>query len=161
MKPKDNLLLRKWLLIGYGNSIKSDDRFGLEIIQQLQNILPNNSVDFITAHQLLPELAKVISLAKGVIFIDASASLPPGKFECLEIKPASNTKTTIALGHFLTPEILLQHTHSLYGHIPQSWLYTVGGEHFYFGEELSSTVKAMLPIVIEKICQKINNQSIS
>ncbi len=153
-----------WLIIGYGNSLRSDDRFGLEVCKALQSCtVVAELLEIIVTHQLTAELSASVTKATGVIFVDASANLAPGQLQVAPLNRLSD-KANISIptdnspfSHYCTPQRLLEEAQELYGYAPKGWLCTVGGMNFEFGEQLSSPVKEMLPqavqYVLKKICQ--------
>ena len=59
-----------FLVIGYGNTLRSDDGAGQIVAEKIaQWNLPG--VRSLAVHQLTPELAEIIAQADAVIFIDA------------------------------------------------------------------------------------------
>jgi hydrogenase maturation protease len=128
--------MRKALVIGYGNTLRSDDGVGVWIADHLADLhLPE--VDVRTCHQLFPELAADFQSYDRVIMIDASAdgepltvrkSIPP-----LERLPSSN--------HNVTPELLQQIALEMFAIQVNLSVYTVRGETFEFGTTLSPKVK--------------------
>lgn len=151
-----------WLIIGYGNTLRSDDRFGMEVCTKLEaNIAFSQLTEIIIAHQLTPELSATISNASGVIFIDVSAALPPGQLKFVPLNqeltdredsmPGSHSVFT----HYYTPKTLLKEAQELYGYAPQGWLCTVGAEHLELGEEISLPVKQIIPTAVRFIVDKV------
>jgi hydrogenase maturation protease len=76
------------LVIGYGNTLRGDDAIGPLAVQELEDENEFSDVEFLTCHQLAPEVAEHLSRAGAVLFIDASAAAPTGAIECREIVPA-------------------------------------------------------------------------
>src|SRR5579859_5003074 len=135
-----------WLLIGCGSSLHSDDRLGWVVVETVAGAFDPTNVEAIVAVQLFPELAEPISRAEGVIFVDADATLPPGKIGCVNL--TSNPfpfhgegslgvsvpplyELVRGLGgeitaHHLTPQAVLNAARVLYGRAPEAWLYSVG-----------------------------------
>ena len=62
-----------FLVIGYGNTLRSDDGAGQRVAEKIgQWELPG--VGALAVHQLTPELAENIAQADAVIFVDAVAT---------------------------------------------------------------------------------------
>ncbi len=128
--------MKKTLVIGYGNTLRSDDGVGVWVADRIAALhLPD--VDVKTCHQLFPELAADILPYDTIIMVDASAdgepmtvrkSVPP-----LEHLPSSN--------HNISPEILHHLACEMYGATVDLRVYTVRGESFEFGSMLSPSVK--------------------
>lgn len=148
------------LVIGYGNSLCGDDGLGPYVIDQLEKSLEGSlhAIEFLSLHQLTPELAETISHADSVIFVDASAGLTPGTITCHEIIPSIQSSEAIAgaFTHHLNPIILLENANLLYGNSPETYLYTVTGENFQLGDSFSSTVEAALPTLMEQLKMRLS-----
>jgi hydrogenase maturation protease len=150
-----------WLVVGFGSDLAGDDRFGLAVAHSVaQRKLP---VDILTKRILGPELIEKIRGADGVIFVDASASLPPGALQCISLqdsnsascKESRQSSSAIAISHYCDPLMLMQLTETLYDKRPQAWLYVVGGYDFGFSERMSPAVEARVSEVAEKIISQI------
>ena len=74
------------LVIGCGNPLRGDDGLGWRAAAALRPCPPPGTT-IITCHQLLPELAELLSRAALVILIDASAADPPGLIRCAPVAP--------------------------------------------------------------------------
>jgi hydrogenase maturation protease len=144
-----------WLVIGYGSMLHSDDRFGRDVAEQIYERAVTGRVDVVSANQLTPELAEPISRASGVIFVDASATLPPGSIQCATLVPSVVQDDAVAFTHHCTPEMLLQSARTLFGVEPPAWLCTVGAESFGLGESLSPSVSAAVPQVVAWILDRL------
>lgn len=143
-----------WLVIGCGNELRTDDGFGITVAQRLQARVDPALVAVIPVRQLTPEWIEPITHACGVIFVDTSAELPPGRIQCLALtEPTPNDNPVFT--HHCTPQLLLQAARALYGHAPQGWLYTVGGGSFALGETLSPPVEAAIPHVITLLLERL------
>lgn len=143
-------------MIGYGSSLHSDDRFGLLVAQGLKAADPEDGVEIMITQQLLPELLEPLSLAQGAIFVDATTELPPGVARCIdlehqELSCTGNSEAGSVFSHHFAPKELLEAARQAYGHAPRAWLYTVGGEDFNLGEELSAKVSLAIPKAVADI----------
>jgi|SRR6516162_2519561 hydrogenase maturation protease len=151
-----------WLVIGYGNSLRSDDRFGLEVIEQLKSTRIRHLSEIMAVPQLMPELAEPVSRAEGVIFVDASTCLSPGELRCIPLNQEYMEQAEVfSSSHHYVAEQLLRDAQVLYGHAPRGWLYTVGGSTFDLGEQLSPQTKASIPTVVKLILEKLQNSHLS
>jgi hydrogenase maturation protease len=151
-----------WLVIGYGNSLRSDDRFGLEVCNELQSYAAvEQLVEIIITQQLTPDLIEAVSKASGVIFVDASTDLAPAQMQFISLEQSvdrenlSSAKPNSPFSHHCTPQVIFQAAQSLYGRVPQGWLCTVGGAYFELGEELSPLVKATIPEAVHFVLEKV------
>ncbi|MCL2641584.1 MAG: hydrogenase maturation protease [Phycisphaerales bacterium] len=122
------------LIIGYGNTLRHDDAVGPMIVQWLRS--------GVSAHQLLPEHAELVSRAKRVIFIDASISIAPGKilFYRIREKELSNA----GIGHYMSPETILKYAKELYGRAPEkAHVIAIGAASLEVGEGLTPRVESV------------------
>jgi hydrogenase maturation protease len=140
------------LIIGYGNSLRSDDAVGQKIAREIAQRNWQN-IKTIAVHQLTPELAEEIAQANQVIFIDAIKS---EKQEII-LKKIQPLDVPLNSGHSSNPYSLLSLTRSLYQVIPNAWWILVPGVNFEFGETFSSVTQKFIPETIKKIEQLISN----
>jgi hydrogenase maturation protease len=70
--------MRPLLIIGYGNPLRGDDGLGVEVACCLKEIIRDESVEVLSQHQLMPELADPVSRASLVVFVDARVGDTPG-----------------------------------------------------------------------------------
>ena len=161
-----------YLIIGYGNTLRSDDGVGYRIAETVAqwNL---NSVRSLSVHQLTPELAETMSHAKTIIFVDAvlvnaalrntflvdATELSPN----LSPEPSLDPASTIALelvepdlnqsltAHHINPPLLLALCHQLYHALPIVYQLLIPVQNFDVGETLSATAAAHSVIALEKI----------
>ncbi len=126
------------LVIGYGNTLRGDDGAGFLAAELLRDRLHDPEIEILGQHQLTPELMEPISRAAHVIFIDAAVSGRAGKVHRIPLRPAP---ACAGFTHHATPESLLAGAQSLYGHTPEATLYTIAGQSFETGQELSPSVR--------------------
>jgi hydrogenase maturation protease len=137
----------KFLVIGYGNTLRRDDGVGVRAAEALAELkLPG--VRVLTRHQLVPELAEIISQARVAIFVDAKASRTNG-VELNAIEPAAGQ----ILAHVCDPRSLLALSEQLFGHSPRAWTLAIPAEDFDFGDSLSPRAQDGLRVAMEKIRQ--------
>lgn len=136
----------KILVLGFGNRGRNDDGAGWFVIEQLQE-KKLAGVELETSHQLEVDMAETITHYDYVIFVDAA--MPKG----LPVTSRSVVKPRLqshAVAHYLTPSDLLAMSSSLYGSEPGGMLFSVPGQDFNFGTELTeSTKRAALGVVRE------------
>ena len=124
---------QRWLVLGYGNELRSDDAVG-PLIARAVAAWGDPDVDARDLHQLTPEFAEPISRAAVVVFVDAvlaSADVPA------TMVPLSADAELQPDGHLSSPEGLLAMAGQLYGRRPQAWLLKVPVQSLEFGETLS------------------------
>jgi hydrogenase maturation protease len=137
------------LVLGCGNPLRGDDGVALHIASCVNGACgPDTQVH--TDQQWAPELAQPISQAEMVVFLDASASIPPGEISCRELGISNNSLSSFT--HQVSPESLLVLAENLYGsHPARAYLLTVGGASFDLQEGLSEPVRHAIPHAIERI----------
>lgn len=146
----------KLLLIPYGNPLRGDDGTGWRVADELAGEGVDENCSIRPMHQLTPEMAEDISHAKVVIFVDASSEGEPGDINCHPLKPC--TTGEMFNYHNMTPSRLLGLSLKLYGQCPKAFLLTLTGENFSFGDDLSPTCARMLPELIRRVRELIDNQ---
>lgn len=137
------------LVIGYGNTLRSDDGAGPFVARALEGRVPAGT-RVLDAHQLTPEMAIDISVATRVVFVDAvdatretapretapreSAPQESGpRVSRLEPEPGADPLNP----HASDPGSLLWLAKTLFGGAPEAWLVAIPGIEFCFGEDLS------------------------
>ena len=143
------------LVIGYGNSLRGDDGVGVAAAEQLRDTLPNGLVRVLTCQQLTPELASEMSKVDRVIMIDAAKGETPGQITVSKIEPDNGGAT---FTHELRPSILLACSQELYGKRPATFLVSVTGYTFDFSDELSDTLTRVMPEVLTRVRELIDQQ---
>lgn len=129
----NNKLEKKYLVIGYGNTLRCDDGIGQIIAEEIESFKVDG-LQCIYQHQLTPELVEKIYQFSTVIFIDASINHQ----EVMVINlPRMDVNYSQQQGHFCHPEYLLYLTDLLYQKKPSSFLITIPIINLDLGEELS------------------------
>lgn len=146
-----------WLVIGYGNMLRSDDGFGVRVAQELREKDIAQLAKIIATQQLLPELAEPISRADGVIFIDIDASLAAGTFNCIAVSEDMVCRQEATFTHHITPQRLLSDARMIFGCAPAGFLYSAGSASLALGEHLSPQVEALVPEIAQLIFDKIQS----
>jgi len=141
------------LVIGYGNSLRGDDGIGVAAAEQLRDIVQNSFVRILTCQQLTPELASEMSKADRVIMIDAAKGESPGRIRVRKIEPGDDSAT---FTHDLRPSTLLACSQELYGKCPTTFLVSVTGYSFDFSDELSDTITSVMPQVLARVRELID-----
>ncbi len=150
------------LVIGYGNTLCGDDGLGPYAVEQLQDAESLPGAEYLTRHQLAPELAEDISRADAVIFVDASdGGGIPGEITCQEIilPDVSSPVAPGAFTHHVNVTILLENARLLYRARPTAWLYTVAGENFGLGDAFSPAVAEAIPLLLAQLQERIKEFS--
>jgi len=129
------------LVIGYGDSLRSDDGAGPRVAELLSGL---EGLTVLTRHQLVPELADDFRGRDVVVFVDAAATLEPGEVAVRRLE-ASPPARAAGFAHPYGPETLLLVAERLYRATPRAFLVTLGAQSFALGETLSPAVEAALP----------------
>lgn len=130
------------LVIGYGNTLRTDDGAGPAVVEKLTALLPRRTsqkVKLIACGQLTPELAVDIAPCKRIIFIDASLALPAGH---ISVTPIHEEPCEMRLGHYTTPGTVLAMAQSALGACPHAWLAAIGCQSMEINDQLTPTVAA-------------------
>lgn len=144
--------MSKTLVIGYGNTLRSDDGVGVWIADQIDALhLPDVYVR--TCHQLHLELIPDLIEYERVILIDAGMSGEAIGFRTCNPSRALPSSTD----HNVSPEILQQLALELYDVQIDVHLYTVRGECFDFGSNFSAAVKDRANYAFEMIVARIQS----
>ncbi len=130
------------IVIGIGNEIRGDDGIGPRVVDAIP-IRPD--LEALTVHQLVPELAERIKGARRVLFVDAS--LESGDMRLTHISPSPHH----GLGHACSPAALLGWTEIAFERAPESWLLSIPGSSFEYGDEPSPQTAARLPEALNRI----------
>jgi len=145
--------MKQVLVVGYGNTLRSDDGVGLYAVREIQKTVTKSNVEFMEVVQLYPELAETLSRKDLAIFIDAAMHGINGETHYETILPASKAP---GLSHATDPESLLFAAKELYGRAPQALLATVAGECFGLGTTLSPEVEVSMKGLAVRVGQYID-----
>ena len=132
--------MKSALIIGYGNPLREDDGVGPRAAELVAAALPGGEVEVLTATQLTPELAALITERPLVVFLDAEVSDAPGEVWTRAVRTEQPQE---AWTHQASPAQLLGMTKELYGAIPQAYLITGAVAHVGWREGLSGTAESV------------------
>ncbi|NEO54919.1 MAG: hypothetical protein F6K54_18660 [Okeania sp. SIO3B5] len=152
------------LVIGYGNTLRSDDGAGQRVAELVTEWkLPN--VRSLPVHQLTPELAEPISQAELVIFVDAYPATSEQSLQAHQLcaPPSPHTPHTLErggfesqglnIGHTGEPRSLLALSQFVYKNVPPSWWILIPAVNFEFGENFSSQTSQGITDALAQIQQ--------
>ena len=139
------------LVIGYGNSLRSDDGAGISVAETLAQQQREN-LRSLAVHQLTPELAADIANSDKVIFVDAAINLASVTVQSLEPEPRGGE-----FGHTGNPRSLLFLTQAVYGLVPPAWWVLIPGVNFEFGEQFSAITEEGIGLALKEIEKLINS----
>ena len=142
------------LVLGYGNTTRSDDGVGIYIAEKIaaQN-LPRVEVQ--TAQQLQIELVEEMTRYHEVYLIDASSEGSPFSISKLEAVDSKKSATS----HGVDVAFLVQLMKKLHIKHPDIYLCTVKGRNFDFGENLSPEVRQNANQLFEEISKQLISRS--
>jgi hydrogenase maturation protease len=158
------------LVIGYGNTLRSDDGVGQIVARKIANShLPG--VRSLYLHQLTPELAADIAEVELVIFVDATLAAIPlcgccrtaQRLAGSEIAPEVRVSPLQPLfsieikSHTSDPRMLLNLAQTLYNHCPKAWWVTIPGENFELGDAISPLARRGITQALRQIDSLIKN----
>ena len=127
-------------IIGYGNPHRRDDGIGPYVIQQLSRRLEKEEkITLGSFHQLEPVLLDELREAEVVILVDATVEDLEQGLRWTRVQPERNVSPCGT--HHLKPSMLLGLLEAVYGRSPSTWLVSVQGGDFGFGEGLSLEVQ--------------------
>ena len=134
------------LVIGYGNTLRSDDSVGPRVAEAIAALkLPG--VRALSCNLLTPELAETMSRVRRVVFVDASVE-PQAEVEMKKLFAAESSQI---FAHAADPRTLLAMARDIIGHVPEAWCLSIPVKNLDIGEELSAMAKRGLDIAIKLI----------
>ena len=109
------------VIVGFGNDLRGEDGFGVDVIKELQkHTLANTKL--ISTFQLTPELALDLKEYDEIIFVDAAYSeIEHYALACNLEKNCYNSSITHHISIFMIVNIL----NNLYNHFPQFTIYSM------------------------------------
>jgi hydrogenase maturation protease len=138
------------LVLACGNPLRGDDGIAVVIARYFRAEFCGPETDIRSSQQWTPELAEPISQSDIVLFVDASATLPPGKIQFKKVEPAQEFSSSMT--HTISPEALLALSVQLYSRTPEcAYLLTIGGESFDYPDHLSESVRSAIPVALDLI----------
>jgi hydrogenase maturation protease len=114
---------KELLIIGIGNSGRSDDGLGWLMLDYIKKIFFN--VDILYRYQLQIEDAEILSHYRTVIFIDATKEVTESGFFFRSCHPNNGFGLT---SHMLEPETILWLENELYKTVPTAFILGIEGE---------------------------------
>ena len=135
------------LVIGYGNTLRSDDGAGPRVAEALEQ-MNLSGVRTLSCPLLSPELAEPVSQAERVVFVDAA--LDTGEVEFLPLAPADSSQL---MAHAAEPATVLALARDVFGHAPQAWLLTLPVENMGLGETFSPKTQRAVGTATRKVRQ--------
>lgn len=132
----NELRTAKILMIGIGNSGRSDDALGWKFADEFSNQTDMFDIDY--RYQLQIEDALLITEYKKVIFIDASHTQYDDGYSFYKCMPA---RTEAFTTHKLEPETVLWLTNDLFNQTPEVYVMAISGITWELHHGLSDTAQ--------------------
>jgi hydrogenase maturation protease len=126
------------LIVGYGNSLRTDDGVGPAVAARLVGDPRLAGADIRCEHQLTPELALDASQASLLVLVDAAEGEAPGQVSMRRLAPSVDSGT--AWTHHLDPSGLVGLARELWGTAPPVIIVSIGPASLELGETLSDVV---------------------
>ena len=137
-------------IIGYGNPQRRDDGIGPYVANQLNTFLKHKKgVRILTLNQLEPDLVNKLRHAGIIIFVDATMDEVEGGWTWAKIEP--ELEILPHLTYYFKPSFFLGLLQSIYHICPPTWLVSVQGDDFEFGEELTREAEKRAQRVVSEI----------
>ena len=138
---------KKFLVIGIGNPLRSDDGVGPYIVNKIkEKNLPGVKVRI--AHQLNIEFLEEAGKYDAILLVDASFLGEGLIFK----KVQANEHEQGSSSHHLTPTFFWTLAKKLYHRDLNLYLCAIRGRNFDMGEHLSAEVKLLVPKALDEIC---------
>lgn len=149
----DNAAARKsgpCCIVGFGNVHRQDDGVGPWIVEQLRRrqAAGVDSVRLISGHHMDPNLVDDLCESDRIILIDASVRQVNGGWQWEAVEPIEAVPTSL---HSCKPGFLLYLLERVYGNRPETWLISIQGESFGYGEGLSPSAEKRAGEVISAL----------
>lgn len=127
------------MVVGYGNSLRSDDGVGPAVAARLAGDPRLAGVLIRSEHQLTPELAADASQASLLVLVDAGTDEAPGEVSVRRLEP-SPVEGGTAWTHHLDPSALVGLARELWGSAPPVIVVSIGPASLEVGEGLTEIV---------------------
>jgi len=108
------------VIVGYGNSLRGEDAFGVDVVLALQKY-PLVNTRIIEAFQLTPELCLELLDADEVVFVDASYS----KTNQYALACAVRHESSSNLSHQISVAMIQELLQSVYHHFADICVYSL------------------------------------
>ncbi|MDJ0737601.1 MAG: hydrogenase maturation protease [Nostocaceae cyanobacterium] len=144
------------LVIGYGNTLRSDDGVGQIVATKVEEWGLGN-ITSLAVHQLTPELAELLARVQMVIFVDVYIA-DGGENQGLQVYRLEVDGNS-QMGHTANPRSLLGLTEKVYRVVPESWWIVIPGVNFEFGEQLSDVAESGVSVALSEIYKLVNSSS--
>ena len=146
-------------IIGYGNTQCRDDGIGPYVVGRLNELLKHkNKIHILELRQLEPDLIHELRHAHFTIFVDATMDELDNGWNWVEVKPKLGDLPYTT--HHLEPSSLLGLLQSLYHRYPRTWLVSIQGYDFGFGEGLTPEAEKRADNAVSEIVNFVLTKTI-
>jgi hydrogenase maturation protease len=139
-------LQTEWLILGYGNTLRSDDAVG-PLAADAIAALGLTGVSVLSCAQLTPELADPIARARRVVFVDAALDAP----RSVQLRPLEPAGTSQLMAHAADPRTMLALARDVFGRAPEAWWLTIPVTNLGIGETLTEFAREGLTAAVREI----------
>jgi hydrogenase maturation protease len=113
------------VIVGYGNELRGEDAFGVDVIKKLQKFHLKNT-KLISAFQLTPEIVLELLEADEIIFIDACNN----EKNHYALACSLSEQSRFNLSHHISPKTIIAMLESLYDKHPNFFIYSMMTKSF-------------------------------
>jgi len=113
------------VIIGYGNSFRGEDGFGVEVIRKLEKF-PLDNTRLISLFQLTPEIVLDLLDAEEIVFVDATYS----QYNHYALACTIKEPNSRLLSHHISPYLIIEILQHLYQKNPKYQFYSMFTDSF-------------------------------
>ncbi|MDD5401421.1 MAG: hypothetical protein PHQ93_09565 [Sulfurimonas sp.] len=113
------------IIIGYGNELRGEDAFGVDVIKELQK-LSLKDTKLISVFQLTPEIVLEMLDADEIIFIDTCSN----EKNHYKLACSLTQQNGLNLSHHIAPKTIIYMLESLYDKRPSFFIYSMMSSSF-------------------------------
>jgi len=145
------------LVVGYGNIHRRDDGIGPWVVNWVGHVLQHRKeIRTLSLHQLDADLIEELRDIDLLILVDASVEEIEGGWRWMKVEPEFGDLPYLT--HHVKPSFLLGLLQSIYHRCPQTWLVSVHGQDFGFGEMLSQEAEERACGVVSEIVRFLSRE---
>lgn len=137
------------VILGYGNSLRGEDGFGVDVITELEKFdLPQTKL--ISVFQLTPEIVLELLCADEIVFVDACFS----QTDNYSLACAINRQNGFNLTHHISPKMVMEMLNSLYKKYPKFQIHSMLSSNFDFIENEKKYMTNVRKVANYLFCDK-------
>jgi hydrogenase maturation protease len=137
------------LVLACGDLDHGDDAVALLVAKALVTGICDEETEVDSQPQWQPEMAKTISEANLVVFVNPSTEIPAGAVSTRHVTPCADSQR--ATTHFMNPERLLALARDDYGAAPEEAFQVSIGVSFELSNHLSESVRHAVPLALDQV----------